>query len=170
LHLASLKGVYGTILTGTKPSGPPPAPLEQMIGVALSTFDGQGHSTGIDNIHGTISGGTPDRPGTGTYTIDEDCTGTAILVNAGAPPFGNEVYRSGWRQRVPRDHRLSSDSHGDVQRKETVSVPMWKIASAGAATIFRRGPSMLSARRLSGTGLFRFLGSPPWRTNGAPGP
>ena len=25
--LASLKGTYGTILTGTKPSGPPPAPF-----------------------------------------------------------------------------------------------------------------------------------------------
>jgi hypothetical protein len=85
--LASLKGTYGTILTGTKPSGPPPAPLEQLIGVALSTFDGQGHSTGIDNIHGAISGGTPDRPGTGTYTINEDCSGSAILVNAGAPPL-----------------------------------------------------------------------------------
>jgi hypothetical protein len=85
--LASLKGTYGTILTGTKPSGPPPAPLEQMIGVALSTFDGQGHSTGIDNIHGAISGGTPDRPGIGTYTINEDCSGSATLVNEGAPPL-----------------------------------------------------------------------------------
>src|SRR5215471_21284613 len=85
--LGSLKGAYGTILTGTKPSGPPPAPLEQLIGVALNTFDGQGHSTGIDNIHGAISGGTPDRPGKGTYTINEDCSGSAILVNAGAPPL-----------------------------------------------------------------------------------
>src|SRR5215469_6794871 len=85
--LASLKGTYGTILTGTKPSGPPPAPLEQIIGVALNTFDGQGHSTGIDNIHSAISGGTPDRPGTGTYTINEDCSGTATLLNAGSPPL-----------------------------------------------------------------------------------
>ena len=85
--LASLKGTYGTLLTGTKPSGPPPAPLEQLIGVALSTFDGEGHSTGIDNLHGAISGGTPDRPGTGTYTINEDCSGSATLVNAGAPPL-----------------------------------------------------------------------------------
>ena len=85
--LASLKGTYGTILTGTKPSGPPPAPLEQLIGVALNTFDGEGHSTGIDNIHSAISGGIPDRPGTGTYTINEDCSGTATLLNAGSPPL-----------------------------------------------------------------------------------
>jgi hypothetical protein len=83
----SLNGTYGTILTGTKPSGPPPAPLEQLIGVALTTFDGQGHSTGIDNTHGAISGVTTDRPGTGTYTINEDCSGTAILLNTGAPPL-----------------------------------------------------------------------------------
>jgi hypothetical protein len=85
--LASLKGTYGTILSGTKPSGPPPAPLEQFIGVALNTFDGQGNSTGIDNIHASISGVTTDRPGTGTYTINEDCSGKAILLNQGAPPL-----------------------------------------------------------------------------------
>src|SRR5215831_7069222 len=85
--LASLKGTYGTILSGTKPSGPPPAPLEQFIGVALSTFDGQGNSTGIDNIHAAISGVTTDRSGTGTYTINEDCSGTAVLFNPGAPPL-----------------------------------------------------------------------------------
>src|SRR5215467_13907161 len=86
-NLASLKGTYGTILTGTKPSGPPPAPLEQLIGVALSTFDGQGHSTGIDNIHGAISGGTPDRPGTGTNTTKKDCWGPGIWVTAGPPQW-----------------------------------------------------------------------------------
>jgi hypothetical protein len=85
--VASLKGTYGTILTGTKPSGPPPAPLEQLIGVALTTFDGEGHSTGIDNVHSAISGVTTDRPGTGTYTINRDCSGSAILLNTGAPPL-----------------------------------------------------------------------------------
>jgi hypothetical protein len=86
-NLASLKGTYGTILSGTKPSGPPPAPLEQFIGVALSTFDGLGNSTGIDNINAAISGVTTDRPGTGTYTINEDCSGKAVLFNPGAPPL-----------------------------------------------------------------------------------
>lgn len=86
-NLGSLKGTYGTILSGTKPTGPPPAPLEQFIGVALTTFDGQGHSVGIDNIHAAISGVTLDRAGTGTYTINEDCSGTAFLFNPGAPPL-----------------------------------------------------------------------------------
>jgi hypothetical protein len=86
-NLTSLKGNYGTILSGTKPSGPPPAPLEQFIGVALNNFDGQGHSTGIDNIHAAISGVTTDRAGTGTYTIDDDCSGRAFLFSPGAPPL-----------------------------------------------------------------------------------
>ena len=86
-NATSLKGSYGTILSGTKPTGPPPAPLEQFIGVAVSTFDGQGHSTGIDNIHSAITGVTTDRAGTGTYTINEDCSGTAVLLSPGAPPL-----------------------------------------------------------------------------------
>jgi len=84
---ATLKGEYGFILTGTKPSGPPPAPLEQMIGLALTRFDGAGNSTGTDNIHSSISGLAPDRPGTGTYSIKEDCTGVFTLLNVGAPPL-----------------------------------------------------------------------------------
>jgi len=85
--VATLKGTYGTIVTGTRPSGPPPAPLEQMIAVALTHFDGQGHSTGTDNIHGSISGAATDRPATGTYTINEDCSGTMTLLITGAPPL-----------------------------------------------------------------------------------
>jgi len=85
--VATLKGTYGTIVTGTRPSGPPPAPLEQMIAVALTHFDGQGRSTGTDNIHGSISGAATDRPATGTYTIKEDCSGTMTLLIAGAPPL-----------------------------------------------------------------------------------
>jgi len=86
-NLESLKGTYGTILSGTKPTGPPPAPLEQFVGVALTTFDGQGQSTGVDNINAAISGVITDRAGTGTYTINPDCSGTAVLFNPGAPPL-----------------------------------------------------------------------------------
>lgn len=83
--LATLKGTFGSIVTGTRPSGPPPAPLEQMIGVVLTRFDGLGNLTSTDNIHGSISGLAPDRPVTGTYTVNEDCTGTMTRVSAGAP-------------------------------------------------------------------------------------
>jgi hypothetical protein len=84
---STLRGEYGFSINGTRPSGPN-GPIEQMIGVALTTFDGEGNLTQTDNIHGSISGypaSAVDRPGTGTYTLKEDCTGTMTLNNVGAP-------------------------------------------------------------------------------------
>jgi hypothetical protein len=88
---ATLRGRYGFAISGTRPSGPPPAPLEAMIGVAITTFDGRGNLTQVDNIHGAISGLNPDRPGGGTYTLKEDCTGTMTLINQGAPPLELQI-------------------------------------------------------------------------------
>jgi hypothetical protein len=77
---------YGFIITGMRPSAPTPmAPLEQVVGVALTHFDGSGNLTQVDNVHGSLSGTVPDRPGTGSYTVNPDCTGTMTLQNAGAP-------------------------------------------------------------------------------------
>lgn len=97
---ATLEGNYGFTITGTRPSGPS-LPIETVVGVAMTHFDGAGNLTQTDNIHGSLSGfPTPDRPGTGTYTLNADCTGTMTLLNAGAPPIvlrivvvddGNEV-------------------------------------------------------------------------------
>jgi hypothetical protein len=85
---ATLKGDYGYITTGTAPSGPPPAPLQQIIGVSIGHYDGAGNFTQTDNIHGSITGfATPDRPGSGTYSIKEDCTGVSMLLNPGQPPL-----------------------------------------------------------------------------------
>jgi hypothetical protein len=85
---ATLKGNYGFIITGTSPSGPPPAPLQQIIGVSIAHFDGAGNFTQTDNLHGSITGfAAPDRPGTGTYSIKEDCTGVEMLFNPGQPPL-----------------------------------------------------------------------------------
>ncbi|MBM3784536.1 MAG: hypothetical protein FJW30_09275 [Acidobacteria bacterium] len=58
-----------------------------MIGIAITTFDGHGNLTQVDNIHGGTSGLNPDRPSTGTYTLKDDCTGTMTLINQGAPPL-----------------------------------------------------------------------------------
>jgi len=83
---ASLRGDYAFILTGTKPSGPPPAALEQMLGLTRSRFDGFGGRTGTDTIHASVTG-VSTVSGTGTYTVNEDCTGTMTLFNPGAPPL-----------------------------------------------------------------------------------
>jgi len=84
-RLTTVRGDYGFSISGSRPSSPG-GPLEQILGVAMTHFDGAGGLTQIDNIHGSISGfAAPDRPGTGTYTLNNDCTGTMTLSNQGAP-------------------------------------------------------------------------------------
>ena len=97
---ATLEGNFGFTVTGTRPSGPG-GPVESVVGVAMTHFDGNGNLTQTDNIHGSITGvAAPDRQGSGTYSINADCTGTMKLINSGAPPLtlrivvvdnGNEV-------------------------------------------------------------------------------
>jgi hypothetical protein len=84
---ATLRGEYGFSISGSRPS-PGNGPIEQIIGVALTIFDGGGNLSQTDNIHGSISGypsSAVDRPGTGSYTLNEDCTGTMTLSNKGVP-------------------------------------------------------------------------------------
>jgi hypothetical protein len=45
-----------------------------VIGVVKVTYDGMGNFTQIDNIHGSVTGWVPDRPGSGTYQVNPDCT------------------------------------------------------------------------------------------------
>jgi hypothetical protein len=97
---ATLQGDFGFTITGTRPSSPG-GPVETIVGVAMTHFDGNGNLTQTDNIHGSISGApNPDRPGTGTYSIKSDCTGTMTLSSVGSPTLtlaivvvddGNEV-------------------------------------------------------------------------------
>ena len=100
--LTTLRGDYGFSIAGSRPSGPH-GPIEQILGVALTTFNGDGTLTQVDNVHGSISGypvSAENRPGKGTYTLDDNCNGTMILENEGAPKLtlrivvvnnGNEV-------------------------------------------------------------------------------
>jgi hypothetical protein len=68
-----LRGAYGIQMQGTRPSGPG-GPIESVIGVVVRYYDGNGGITQIDNIKGAISGIVPDRFGSGTYHVDEDCS------------------------------------------------------------------------------------------------
>ncbi|MGB9457488.1 MAG: hypothetical protein WCB12_15680 [Bryobacteraceae bacterium] len=98
---ATLQGDYGFTVTGTRPSAPGSIVIETVVGVAMTHFDGDGNLTQTDNIHGSISGYTaPDRPGTGVYSLNPDCTGTMQLSSPGSPTLtlhivvvdnGNEV-------------------------------------------------------------------------------
>jgi hypothetical protein len=67
----------------------------------MTHFDGNGNLTQNDNIHGSITGfPAPDRKGSGTYTINSDCSGTMKITSEGGPTLtlrivvvdnGNEV-------------------------------------------------------------------------------
>jgi len=94
---ASLKGTYGVSITGTRPAPAvlPSFPLffagslEQVLGIVIQTFDGNGNFTQVDNVKGSLSGITPDRAGSGTYSVNADCTGTFTVLIAGNPPIVN---------------------------------------------------------------------------------
>lgn len=63
-----------------------PAPL---TGVAMTNFDGQGYLSQVDHV---VRNGAPPalawRPGTGSYTVNLDCTGTAVInFTNGSPPL-----------------------------------------------------------------------------------
>jgi hypothetical protein len=53
----------------------PVGTIEQILGVVVHTFDGNGKFTQVDNLKGYLSGITFDRPGGGTYSVNADCSG-----------------------------------------------------------------------------------------------
>ena len=71
----TIRGTYGIHMQGT---GPVPPPLgggtQSLVGVVTRTYDGMGNFTQIDNIHGSVTGWVPNRPGSGTYQVNPDCT------------------------------------------------------------------------------------------------
>jgi hypothetical protein len=73
---SSLRGPYGFQIKGTIVGVGP------IGGVARLVFDGAGNFTQTDNV--TVNGSkiVVDRPGSGTYVVNSDCTGTQTL-NAG---------------------------------------------------------------------------------------
>jgi hypothetical protein len=94
---ATLKGYYGVQITGTRPAPSilsgiqaTPGTTEQVIGVVVQIFDGAGSFTQTDNVKGSLSGITPNRPGSGSYSVNPDCTGTYTVNTAGSPPIVNQ--------------------------------------------------------------------------------
>ena len=82
----TLRGDYGFAIEGQLlPGGFIVGPIR---GVAMTHFDGEGNLSQLDH---TVVNGTPPpiqwTPGSGTYTVNPDCTGTAeINVQNGRPP------------------------------------------------------------------------------------
>lgn len=80
----TLRGVYGFTLTGMRPTGPG-APQVAVVGTALTTFHGDGTLDQFDNINVNSPAVPlqPNRPGTGTYSLEPDCSGTMTLTAGG---------------------------------------------------------------------------------------
>lgn len=71
----TLNGDYGFTLEGTILG--PNIPLR---GLVMQHYDGNGNITQVDHV---VDGGTPPMqewtPGTGTYTVNPDCTGAGVI-------------------------------------------------------------------------------------------
>jgi hypothetical protein len=83
----TLHGDYGLTIEGLLNI---PGPGTQIRGVVMQSFDGNGHFTQVDHV---VVNGTPPplpwTPGSGTYTVNPDCTGKATITipSSPAPPF-----------------------------------------------------------------------------------
>ena len=77
--VATLNGLYGQVLTGQVLNVGP------IVAVGVTTFDGKGHFLTDQTIN--VNGNVVQEPGTGTYTVNRNCTGIADLVGAGPHPF-----------------------------------------------------------------------------------
>ena len=85
----TLLGDYGFHIEGvllTLPGVALPPGGVPVRGVAMSHFDGKGNMTQVDHV---VAGGMPPpvpwTPGTATYTVNPNCTGTWVLTIPGSP-------------------------------------------------------------------------------------
>ena len=86
----TIKGIYAFTVHGQilLNNGAPPLSVN---GVAQTTFDGYGNLTQIDAV--AVSGGLAPgwRPGSGSYSVNSDCTGTMTILNAGMAPLNLQI-------------------------------------------------------------------------------
>jgi hypothetical protein len=80
---STIRGTYAFTIHGTifLPNG------STLIidGIAKETFDGRGNETQVDAVadNGVLPPGW--NPGSGTYSVSPDCTGTQTIVRSGQP-------------------------------------------------------------------------------------
>jgi hypothetical protein len=77
---------YGCSTQGVLLNIPGLPPEATFVGVTTSTFDGKGNFTGTEHV---VVNGSPFNPGfttnSGTYSVNPDCTGTAVLNTPNSP-------------------------------------------------------------------------------------
>lgn len=74
-----IRGVYGFTIEGAKLGGP--GPVGPQVGVAITEFDGAGNLTQLDavTIDGVEVSDFTHPVATGTYTVNNNCTGTFTI-------------------------------------------------------------------------------------------
>jgi hypothetical protein len=77
--VATLHGAYGEVLRGEVLGVGP------IVAVGVSTFDGKGHFVTDQTVN--LNGNVVQAPGTGTYTVNRNCTGIADVVGTGPHSF-----------------------------------------------------------------------------------
>ena len=97
----SLKGTYLLTISGTRPAPfvvagvtGTPGTTEQVTGIFTLIFDGRGGFTipAPIIIKGALSGLFPDQPGSGTYSINADCSGRFLVSISQLPvPLDNRM-------------------------------------------------------------------------------
>jgi hypothetical protein len=94
----TVRGTYSYTAQGTiLPGSPLPVPPGPFASIGQVTLDGAGHITEHltnDNFNGVL---LPTTNYTGTYTVDDNCSGTAILTGRAPYKFtivdgGKEIY------------------------------------------------------------------------------
>jgi hypothetical protein len=80
----TLRGAYGLIGTGSRGLGPGAA--EAFATVSMVTYDGAGAFTAEGTSHGQTTG-VRGGPVTGTYFVNDDCTGGQTTIVPGVPPL-----------------------------------------------------------------------------------
>jgi hypothetical protein len=79
----SLRGAYGMQISGTESTAT--GATESVVGVLVRVFDGHGNFTQTDYVKGSVSGIISEGPGSGTYTVNDDCSGVMNLIIPGLP-------------------------------------------------------------------------------------
>jgi hypothetical protein len=82
----TLSGEYGCSVQGFLLNFPGLPPQATFVGVTTSAFDGRGNLTGTEHV---VVDGMSFNPGfdtnSGTYSVNPDCTGTALVNTPNSP-------------------------------------------------------------------------------------
>jgi hypothetical protein len=94
----TLRGDFAFTIDGTVLAGPSPVLVRA---VAMTSFDGDGHLTQVDfaTFNG-VPAWADWRPAVGTYSVNPDCTGRALIVPVSGPPLDLRLVVSDGGRRV----------------------------------------------------------------------